>query len=132
MLGLGRPPPRRPSRPPVRDERRKNIPAAFEPPPTQATTQSGSRPSLLEALAARFAADDRLEVAHDHGKRVRTDDAADRVMGRAATSPSSRGWLRWWRPAASCEPVVTATTFAPNVLMLKTLSFWRRMSSSPM
>ena len=34
----------------------------------------------LQALLPRFAADHRLEVADDHGKRVRTDHAADRVM----------------------------------------------------
>ena len=40
----------------------------------------GQAADLLEALALRLLADDRLEVADDHRERVRADDAADDVM----------------------------------------------------
>ena len=61
---------------------RANMPAAFEPPPTQATTASGSRPTCSRHCDLRLLADDRLEIPHDHRERVRADHAADRVMRR--------------------------------------------------
>ena len=45
------------------------MPIAFEPPPTHATTASGSAPSALEQLLARLAADHRLQLAHELGVR---------------------------------------------------------------
>ena len=59
-----------------------NIPIAFEPPPTQATTASGQRALRLEQLLARLAADHRLQLAHDLGIRRRPDARADHVVGR--------------------------------------------------
>ena len=59
-----------------------NIPAAFDPPPTHATTASGSRPIWSRHWAFVSPADHRLEVADDHRKRVRPDHAADRVVRR--------------------------------------------------
>ncbi len=56
------------------------MPAALLPPPTQATTQSGNRSKRVTTLLARFAADDGLEIADHHRKRMRTDDAADDVV----------------------------------------------------
>ena len=92
---------------------------------------SGSRPSWRQRLLDRFAADDRLEVAHDLRERMRPDDRADdvvrrldeRIQSRIASLIASRS-VR--------EPLVTGRTSAPIIFMLKTLSFWRRMSSSPM
>ena len=52
------------------------MPAALLPPPTQATTDVGQSAELLEALLARLAADDRLEIADDHRERMRADDAS--------------------------------------------------------
>ena len=59
-----------------------NMPIAFEPPPTHATTASGSAPSALEQLLARLAADHRLELAHELGVRRRADARADHVVRR--------------------------------------------------
>ena len=56
------------------------MPAALLPPPTQATTTSGSRPSRSRNCCARLAADDRLEVADDHRERVRAHHGADDVV----------------------------------------------------
>ena len=58
------------------------MPAALLPPPTQATTRSGSRPSLPARLLDRLAADDRLKIADDPRKRMRPDDRAENVMRR--------------------------------------------------
>ncbi len=58
------------------------MPAALLPPPTQATTRSGSRPNLLAALLDRLAADHRLKIADDPRKRMRADDRAEDVMRR--------------------------------------------------
>ena len=49
---------------------------AFEPPPTQAMTASGSAPALLEHLRARLAADHRLQLAHQVGIGMRPDGRA--------------------------------------------------------
>ena len=49
-------------------------PIALLPPPTQATTASGSRPVSVEHLLARLHADDPLEVADHHRERVRAAD----------------------------------------------------------
>ena len=50
----------------------------------------GQPADLLVALLFRFAADDRLEIADHHRKRVRADDAADDVVGVLDATPSSR------------------------------------------
>ena len=41
----------------------------------------GQAPEPLEGLLPRFPADHRLEIAHDHRKGMRADDAADDVVG---------------------------------------------------
>ena len=94
-----------------------NRPMAFEPPPTQATTASGSRPMRGLDLGPRLAADHRLQVAHQRRVRVRAGHRADDVVGvahvghpvaqrlvhgvlqrgGAAASPGAP-----WRRAASC------------------------------
>ena len=59
------------------------MPMALEPPPTQATTRSGSRFSALQHLGAGLVADHGLEIAHHRGigmrPRRRTDDV-ERVV----------------------------------------------------
>ena len=56
-----------------------NSPMALEPPPMQATSESGSRPSAAMHLLARLGADDRLEVAH-HGRiGMRAGGGADAI-----------------------------------------------------
>ena len=58
-----------------------NVPIAFDPPPTQATTQI--RIGAAEdraALRARLVADDALELAHHPRVRVRPDDRTDAVV----------------------------------------------------
>ena len=57
-------------------------PIAFEPPPTHATTASGSSPELLEHLLTRLPPDDALQLAHDRRVRVRPDAGADEVVRR--------------------------------------------------
>ncbi len=56
---------------------------AFDPPPTHATTKSGSAPSrICAALLARLVADDPLELSHHPWERMRADHGADAVVRR--------------------------------------------------
>ena len=91
-------------------------PMALDPPPTQATSTSGSLPELPH-LRPRLVADDAVEIADHHGIGMRTEGGAqeivrgphvgdpvaqrlvDGVLQRLA-SRSRRG--RRWRRAASC------------------------------
>ena len=60
-----------------------NRPMALEPPPMQATSVSGRRPSASMHLLAHLLADDGLEVAH-HGRiGMRAGGRADDVVGVA-------------------------------------------------
>ena len=61
---------------------RASSPIAFEPPPTQASARSGSRPSTVDDLGGRLVADPPLEVAHDRRVRVRAHRRAEDVVGR--------------------------------------------------
>ena len=56
------------------------MPIAFEPPPTQAATTSGSRPTALEHLRAGLVADHPLVLAHHQRERVRAGDGAEHVV----------------------------------------------------
>ena len=56
------------------------IPAAFEPPPTQATTTSGTSPSPVDALGAGLVAEDPVELAHHPRIRVRSHHRAEAVV----------------------------------------------------
>ena len=76
-------------------------PMELEPPPTQAMTASGSAPVALEHLRARLAADDRLQLAHQVGIRMRPDRRADADSRCRADRPPSRAAPRRWRRAAS-------------------------------
>ena len=58
------------------------MPIALEPPPTQARTASGSRPSRSQHLRARLVADHPLEVADHRRERVRAGDGAEDVVRR--------------------------------------------------
>ena len=59
-----------------------NVPAALEPPPTQATTTSGSAPSRISRLCdQRLVAHHPLQLAHHVGERVRAHDRAQAVVG---------------------------------------------------
>ena len=58
------------------------MPIAFEPPPTHATTASGSRALDREHLLARLAADHRLELGDELRIRRRADARADQVVRR--------------------------------------------------
>ncbi len=49
----------------------------------QAMSEFGSRPSASMHLLARFAADDRLEIAHHHRIGMRAGDGADAIKRRA-------------------------------------------------
>ena len=59
-----------------------NIPMAFDPPPTHATTTSGRRPSASSNCVARFAPDDGLQLADDLWVRRGPDARADQVVRR--------------------------------------------------
>ena len=54
---------------------------ALEPPPTQATSASGSRPSASRICSRASLADHRLEVAHHLRIGVRAGGRADQVVG---------------------------------------------------
>ena len=59
------------------------VPAALEPPPTQATTTSGSAPSSRSAHWPRgFVADDALQLAHHVGEGMGSHDRAEAVVRR--------------------------------------------------
>ena len=66
------------------------MPAALLPPPTQATTKFGQPAELLAALLDRFAANDRLKIAHDPRKRMRADHRAENVVRGLAPNSSNR------------------------------------------
>ncbi len=108
------------------------VPAAFEPPPTQATTKSGSAPpSSGPALLARLVADDPLELAHHPRVRVRSHDRAEAVVGVSTVATQSR------RASLTASfkvrlPRCTGRTSAPSSSMRNTLSAWRSVSTSPM
>ena len=61
---------------------RASSPIAFDPPPTQASARSGSRPSTANELRSRLVADPALQVADDRRVRVRTHRRAEDVVGR--------------------------------------------------
>ena len=108
-----------------------NIPIAFEPPPTQATTASGSRPSAREQLLTGLAADHRLELAHELRIRGRPDARADQVVGRLdvrdpVADRLARRLLE--RPRAELD----RRHLAPSRRIRSTFGAWRRMSSAPM
>ena len=66
----------------------EKMPAAFEPPPTHATTRFGSEPALRADLQQRLAPDHGLELAHHHRVRVRAEHRAeDVVRGRDVGDP---------------------------------------------
>ncbi len=73
---------------------------AFEPPPTQAITQSGSAPVRLQDLRARLAADDGLQLAHQIGIGMRPHAPSPGNRKWRVDRPPSRGRLRRWRRAA--------------------------------
>ena len=52
---------------------------ALEPPPMQATSESGSRPSAAMICSRVSVADDRLEVAHHGGIGMRAGGGADAI-----------------------------------------------------
>ena len=54
---------------------------AFEPPPMQATSESGRRPSASIICSRVSVADDALEIAHHRRIGVRAGDGADAVEG---------------------------------------------------
>ena len=56
---------------------------AFEPPPMQATSVSGRRPSASIICCARLRADDRLEIADHRRIGMRTRRRADEVISVA-------------------------------------------------
>ena len=56
------------------------MPMALLPPPTHATTMSGSRPACSSDLLARFAADHRLELADHQRIRMRAERRAEQVV----------------------------------------------------
>ena len=57
------------------------MPIAFEPPPTQAITASGSRPSAARICARASLADHPLQLADELGIGRRPDAGADQVVG---------------------------------------------------
>ena len=62
------------------------MPMALLPPPTQANTASGKRPSASRIWRARFVADHAVKIAHHHGIRMRAERRAEQIM---------RGLRRW-------------------------------------
>ena len=67
-------------------------PAAFDPPPTHATTTSGRSTPSSRSCCGRLAPDDALELAHHPGERVRPHDRSDAVVRVAdAGDPLAQG-----------------------------------------
>ena len=92
---------------------------ALEPPPTQATSVSGSRPFGLLHLRARLVADDALEVAHHGGIGVRAGHRADDVDRCPRHWRPSRAAPRSSRPSSVAVPECTGRTSAPSSFMRK-------------
>ena len=87
----------------------EKIPAALEPPPTQATTRSGNPRAIRRYWAMRLAADHGLEVANHHRIGVRTEDRTENVVGRSDIGdPVAErlvdGVLQGLRPAVDRTP----------------------------
>ena len=107
------------------------MPIAFEPPPTQATTASGSRPAARATCSRASTPITRWK------SRTITGNGCGPI-----TVPSSSGWSatlvtqsRIASLIASFSvrlPMVTGTTSAPSSRIRATLSACRRVSSSPM
>ena len=108
-----------------------NMPMALLPPPTQATTTSGRRPSASSICArvSRPITDWKSRTIMRVG--MRPDRRADEVVRRRDVRHPVADRLvdRVLERAAAA---VTGRTSAPSSFMRKTLSAWRRMSSSPM
>ena len=108
------------------------VPIAFEPPPTQAITRSGSRALGGEHLLARLVADHALEVAHERRIRRRADGRADHVVGVADVRDpvADRGADRLLqRPRAGLDRLDRRRRAGS---IRSTFGRWRRMSSVPM
>ena len=108
------------------------MPIALLPPPTQATTMSGSRPDLLEHLAPRLAADDRLELADHQRIRMRAERRARAGSRCRATLATQSRIASLMASFSVLLPASTWRTVAPSSCMRTTFSAWRRMSSAPM
>ena len=98
--------------PGVADEAAK-VPIAFEPPPTQARTRSGSRPAASQHLGARLLAEPALKVAHQRRVGGRPHRGADHVVGRRHIGTQSR--IAADTASFSVRaPASTPTTSAPS------------------
>ncbi len=105
---------------------------ALEPPPTQATTASGSRPAACQDLRARLVADDRLEVAHHDRVGVRPGHRADDVVGVLdVRHPVAHGLVHRVLQRARAR-LHRPPPVRPSSCMRKTFSACRSTSSAPM
>ena len=108
-----------------------NVPIALDPPPTQAITPSGRRPSRFENLRPRLLADHSMEIANHHRIRMRSQRGAEQVIRiRDVRHPIAHRFADCVLQRAAAA--IHAHDFAPSRRMRKTFSRCRRMSSAPM
>ena len=91
----------------------------------------GQASGQLQDLAARFAPDHRLEIAHHRRIRMRPERRAEQVIRIAELVTQSR-IASLIASLSVREPVSTPRTSAPSSRMRNTFGLWRAMSSVPM
>ena len=107
-----------------------NMPMAFEPPPTQATTTLRQPAGSLQQLRLGLRRNDLMEFAHyrRNGCGRRGPQQVMRLVERAVQSRSASFTASFNVP----EPESTGTTFAPMSCMRYTFGCCRATSFSPM
>ena len=106
-------------------------PMALLPPPTQAMTASGSRPSFACNCSFDLFADDLLEIPDDGGERwgPMTEPSTYRV----SSIREAHSRMVSLTASFKCHrPLVTACTLAPSSSIRNTFSACRSVSSFPM
>ena len=99
---------------------------AFDPPPTQAITASGRRPSFQDLRFGLFA-NHALEFTHNRRERVRTGRGAQHIVRLfVAAGPVAQRSLQ--ASFSVAEPLCTGITSAPIRRIRKTFGDWRSTS----
>ena len=101
------------------------VPAAFDPPPTQADDDVGVGAAQQgTALHAGLLADDALELAHHVRERMGSHHRAEAVVGVSTVATHSRS-ASFTASLRVRLPEVTVRTSAPRSSMRNTFSSWR-------
>ena len=107
------------------------MPIALEPPPTQAQTASGSRPSSASTCSRASSPMPRVKSRTIAGNGCGAGGGPQQVVGVVDVATQSRS-ASLMASLSVRLPVATGTTSAPSIRIRATLSAWRSMSTSPM